>query len=400
MSNPQMRSKSISIVYHNFAHKGGAENAIYWQIMGLKNRGYQVELITRYYDEKIWGNIDSFPCKIHLVRAKNISRYIRNLIMPFLLVKYLRLSDYLHPHNYPAVVWVALAKFIFRLNSKTISFIQEPNRILHKNKYDDGSAGATFEFPVFDNRTPSWLLPCQIAFERFLDTMSVRRMDKVLVNSNYSKIVTDRVYDIKSQVCLLGEPLDNISSSSAQFTNRKYFLAASRLQSAKNVKTVVEGYSLFLSKCNYDPPKLIIAGDGPDLKNIIRLIHELRIENHVIIRGYVPDEELPALFSGAICLVFLPIREPFGLVTIEAFLNYTPAIVSDEGGPSEVVRDSITGFTISPMDIVALADKLSWIVANQKLVRAMGEIAYKEASVTYSLEAFIKRFESVALGNV
>ncbi|MFH0919400.1 MAG: glycosyltransferase family 4 protein [Fibrobacterota bacterium] len=386
----------IRILYNNFAHKGGSENAIYWLLCGLVERGHDVTLITRYYSDTIWGPRDRFPCPVITLQAKNVSRYFRSFAMPFLVHPHIRDADIINPHNYPASIWAAVAKVLFRLKGRLVYFCQEPNRALHYNKYDGAFPGQAFPRLLFDDKTPKWLAPLQIALERKLDLWAGRRMEQVLVNSDFSKQRVDSVFGVRSIVCTLGEPLDTICHPDRVKRKREYFLAMSRLHPAKNIKTVLAAYKLLYEERGEPFPPLVVAGDGLQFEEFREWCASERLSHKIFLKGYVKDGEIADYMSLAIAFIFVPIREPFGLVTVEAFFNDTPVIVSDEGGPAEVVEEGRTGFRVNPIDPEAVAEKMAWFLDNPEKGREMGARAGAKARVYYSRDAFMDRFADLA----
>ncbi|MBI2020069.1 glycosyltransferase family 4 protein, partial [Candidatus Daviesbacteria bacterium] len=76
--------------------------------------------------------------------------------------------------------------------------------------------------------------------------------------------------------------------------------------------------------------KLVIAGQkGWLFDEIYKLPKKLGIEDRVKFLGYVADEELPALYSGAQALVFPSLFEGFGLPILEAQASGCPVITSN-----------------------------------------------------------------------
>jgi glycosyltransferase involved in cell wall biosynthesis len=63
----------------------------------------------------------------------------------------------------------------------------------------------------------------------------------------------------------------------------------------------------------------------------------------------VGHDLLPELYSGADIFVFPSITDTFGMVMLEAQACGLPAVVSDIGGPQEIIRDGVTGY-IAPHD--------------------------------------------------
>lgn len=94
------------------------------------------------------------------------------------------------------------------------------------------------------------------------------------------------------------------------------------------------------------PMKLVIAGEGeaePSLKELAN--GDQRIE----FIGSIPDNELYEYYAKCLAVPFLPIREDYGYVTLEAFASGKPVVTcKDSGEPSRIVVDEETGLVAEP----------------------------------------------------
>jgi glycosyltransferase involved in cell wall biosynthesis len=108
--------------------------------------------------------------------------------------------------------------------------------------------------------------------------------------------------------------------------------------------------------------RLCIVGSGPEERRLRAYARELGIADAVEFRGFIPYDEMPAVYSGAACMVLasLPIwswEEQFGMVLAEAMAAGTPILASASGAIPEVVAGSAALF--SPGDWVGLAHRLA-----------------------------------------
>lgn len=110
-----------------------------------------------------------------------------------------------------------------------------------------------------------------------------------------------------------------------------YYLAAGRLMSYKRFDLIIQTFN----KLNLP---LIIAGDGPELKNLKKMVTSPKIQ----FRSFVTEDELRGLYNGARALIF-PQIEDFGLVAAEAQACGTPVIAYSQGGAKEIIEDGVTG---------------------------------------------------------
>ncbi len=92
---------------------------------------------------------------------------------------------------------------------------------------------------------------------------------------------------------------------------------------------------------------LILCGDGPDMET---LRSEHRSRDRVHFMGRVENEERMGFYESADLLVFPSETDTFAMAVLEAQSRGLPVLVTDTGGPREVVRDKISGYVLPPAD--------------------------------------------------
>jgi glycosyltransferase involved in cell wall biosynthesis len=97
----------------------------------------------------------------------------------------------------------------------------------------------------------------------------------------------------------------------------------------------------------------------------LRAIKELELSESVVVTGYIPEGELPALYSGALCFVYPSYFEGFGLPPLEAMQCGVPVIVGDQTSLPEVVADA--GILVDPFDVEALAGAIEKVISDSNL---------------------------------
>jgi glycosyltransferase involved in cell wall biosynthesis len=108
-----------------------------------------------------------------------------------------------------------------------------------------------------------------------------------------------------------------------------YILHVGRREPKKNIRQVIEAY--FSARATMKiPHRLVLAGpEGWGTRELDKIVRELGLEEMVLRLGYVPREDLPAIYSMASALVFPSLAEGFGLPVVEAMACGTPVIASD-----------------------------------------------------------------------
>ncbi|MBD3317879.1 MAG: glycosyltransferase [Chitinivibrionales bacterium] len=123
-------------------------------------------------------------------------------------------------------------------------------------------------------------------------------------------------------------------------------LYAGRVSLEKNVDILEKLYKRLVER--YPDLNLLVAGDGP---YVDRFARNLRKYSNVHLLGRLQRAELPLLYSGSDLFVFPSTTDTFGMVVLEAQACGLPAIVTDKGGPQEIVADGETGYVVDPDDM-------------------------------------------------
>ncbi|MGH1542577.1 MAG: glycosyltransferase [Arenicella sp.] len=121
---------------------------------------------------------------------------------------------------------------------------------------------------------------------------------------------------------------------------------AGRVSADKNIALVCDIFDALYQKDL--KLNLIIAGDGPDLTSIQNRYANNR---NVLITGRVAADRLGALYSFADLLVFPSRTDTFGMVVLEGQACGLPALVSNSGGPQEIIIPEETGKVINTDEV-------------------------------------------------
>ena len=96
-----------------------------------------------------------------------------------------------------------------------------------------------------------------------------------------------------------------------------------------------------------------------------QLVRELKLQQYVRFLGYVPDGDLPALYTGAMFSVFPSLYEGFGLPVLESMASGTPVLTSSVGATAEVAGDAAV--LVDPYDVDAIADAIARLLDEEEL---------------------------------
>lgn len=146
-----------------------------------------------------------------------------------------------------------------------------------------------------------------------------------------------------------------------------YILSVGSIQPRKNLARLVRAYALLRRNCSADKlPKLVLVGKCAWLYDeTLRALDETNVKDTVILTGYVPERDLPALYSGALCFVYPSYFEGFGLPPLEALKCGAPVIVGNRTSLPEVVGDA--ALAVDPFDVNAIADAIKRLINDPAL---------------------------------
>lgn len=204
-----------------------------------------------------------------------------------------------------------------------------------------------------------------------------RRADRVITISEFSKQEIIKYLGIEEKKiavvpCAVDREVFHPDYDSAEIRRvadkygieGSYILYLGTLEPRKNITQLIEAYKL-LRERTAEKPKLVIAGKkGWSFDNIFELVQRYQLKEEVIFTGYVPDEEIPYLLSGALCFVFPSLYEGFGMPPLEAMACGVPVISSNAASIPEVVGDA--GILVHPKETEELYQAMFDIVTDDE----------------------------------
>lgn len=131
-----------------------------------------------------------------------------------------------------------------------------------------------------------------------------------------------------------------------------YLLFVGTIAGRKNTARLVEAFARTKAKTDFE---LVLAGSLSYMGDLtLQAIEKNRLQEKVKILGYIENEHLPALYSGAKGFLFPTIYEGFGFPILEAMLCETPVLASNIGSAPEIGGDFPV--FVNPQDIDSIAD--------------------------------------------
>ncbi len=143
-------------------------------------------------------------------------------------------------------------------------------------------------------------------------------------------------------------------------------LYVGRVSRDKNLDFLLECFKQ-LRGCGLDV-NLVIAGTGPYLERF----QQKAAGERVIFLGYLAGEDLSRAYASCDVFVFPSTTDTFGNVVLEAQASGLPVVVSDVGGPKEIIRRDISGFVTSVVETGEFITHVRALVDSPGLRESMG----------------------------
>jgi glycosyltransferase involved in cell wall biosynthesis len=184
--------------------------------------------------------------------------------------------------------------------------------------------------------------------------------------SSWSGISADRISVLPNCVDLdrfKPQPRDPLLVKRYGLGSNRVIITTGRLESRERCKgfdEVIMAMPRLMAR--FPTLKYLIVGDGSDRARLEALVNRVRLAEHVIFTGRIPESEKVAHYNLANAYVMPSTGEGFGIVLIEAAACGVPVIGSVADGSQEALLDGRLGRLIDPRDCGALVQAVTEVL--------------------------------------
>ncbi|WP_434522792.1 glycosyltransferase family 4 protein [Halorubrum sp. AS12] len=167
----------------------------------------------------------------------------------------------------------------------------------------------------------------------------------------------------------------------------------------KGVVELVRAFDQLVNERGRDIHLVLVGETGLDeayVEKVESFISRDKLDNHVTMPGFVPGDDLPALYRLADVLAVPSLEEGFGMTAIEAMAAGTPVVGSRVGGLPQVIESGQTGLLTEPGDVDGLATAIEDVLT--QLDRDDITDMVRQKAMKYSWESVATQFETVYEG--
>ncbi|MDZ8120194.1 glycosyltransferase [Pontiella agarivorans] len=157
------------------------------------------------------------------------------------------------------------------------------------------------------------------------------------------------------------------------------FIYAGRVSREKNIEVMLKAFTRLVESGS--DADLIVVGDGPQ-RDELQLKYN---DPQIVFTGYLYGDELAEVYASADLFVFPSLTDTFGNVVLEAHASGLPAIVSNEGGPQEIVESHNSGLVVNARTPDELFEAMKRVTGDYAL--------YEQLKINAGLKAQDSRWE-------
>jgi len=136
--------------------------------------------------------------------------------------------------------------------------------------------------------------------------------------------------------------------------------------------------------------RLLVVGEGPELRALESLVEELEIADRVLFLGF--RENVASIYGASDIFVLPSRREASPNALLEAMASGCAIIASAVGGVPEMVNDEDSALLVPPSDEIALAESLERLILDRGLRERLGTKAQEEASARWDVSVMVEKY--------
>ena len=160
-------------------------------------------------------------------------------------------------------------------------------------------------------------------------------------------------------------------------TAGRYILSVATAEPRKNLVRLMQAYQALPDGIRKAYPLVLVGPEGWKSDDFATLKQKLERRGEVVSLGYVPDQELPALYTGAAVFAYPSIYEGFGLPVLEAMRSGTAVLTSRDTAMAEFGGDAVE--YCDPFDVDSINAALKLLLNDPDRRRDLGENAQVQA---------------------
>jgi glycosyltransferase involved in cell wall biosynthesis len=226
----------------------------------------------------------------------------------------------------------------------------------------------------FDAKFVQWrslVLPPLLKRVKGIITVSEYSKQTIVEQFPYTRDKIEVIYNGVRTDHFYSRPEEEIDVVLAKYKLQKpYVITVGSLDPRKNINGLIAAWNRLPERIRKEMELIIVGGGATKFAFQI----EEETDDSIRFLGYVPDKDLPALYSAATIFVYPSLFEGFGLPVLEAMACRTPVITSNTTSLKELAKGY--AMTINPAEPEAIATALTGLLNSKELQNELSEKGY------------------------
>lgn len=246
------------------------------------------------------------------------------------------------------------------------------------------------KFPEYFNR------PGAQAYAKFMFAKTTKSADKIIADSHHTKKDIVEILKVDSGKIEViypaaDEAFERLKSDEEVKVFREergikkdYILYLGSDKPHKNLKNTLLAFSQVAGKTDLN---LVICGVKSDkTRSPMQIWNDIGLKERITFLDFIPQKELPLLYTGAKLLIFPSLYEGFGFPVLEAFSCGTPVVASNSSSIPEVAGDA--AFLVNPSNVDSISAGILTVLNDRSIrldliekgKKRVGLFSWREAS--------------------
>ena len=361
-------------------HIGGIEKHV-WELSNkLANAGHKVTVYTSNVPKSKKYEINN---EVQIYRFKSFCSLLNNHFVPGYLFKLINATtfDVIHMHG------------SLHFSSNITAF----SKIFKKSPIVLTTHGAKVNYQ-------DWKRIIETLYNKTIGKWTLKSADRIITPSLKEVNLLERLGVDRDKIIVIPNWIDlnkiSLNLNAEEFKNlyqlhdKKIILFVSGLIPRKGINNLIDAMKYVKS----DSILLIVGGELPGHPGVKRLLEEqvkkLGLKN-ILFLGRVSKEHLECAYIVADVFVLPSLAEGLPLVLLEAMGYRKCVVATDIPGNSDVIKNNKTGILFESGNSMELAEKINYLLANERLRKEIGDAARKEVEKNYNFDAAFDKIVAV-----
>jgi glycosyltransferase involved in cell wall biosynthesis len=149
-------------------------------------------------------------------------------------------------------------------------------------------------------------------------------------------------------------------------------LSVGRLMKDKKLDLLIKAMR---DVCDKQEAHLLVVGRGSERPRLSALIRQLKLQEYIHLLGYVPEQDLPALYRACNLFAIPSLVEVQSLPALQAAVTGLPIVAANSAALPELVRHGENGFLVHPLNPHELGEAIQTILSDPDMAYKMGQVS-------------------------